>query len=153
MEVSLEQHALSTEMTNLSKTAKSARYKTALALLGVLAVVALAGIAYAAVTEAPGYFTLTASPSTQTVTPGQTATYAVDLDRQNQFVDPVNVTVSNLPANTQVNYFPGPIPGSSSASTIAIDTNVGGLTPSGTRQLTIKGTSGSVTSSSTVTLV
>jgi uncharacterized membrane protein len=136
-----------------SRTAKSARRKFSLTLLSVLVVIAAASIVvYAAVTEAPGYFTLKASPSTQTVTPGQTAGYVIELDRQNQFIDPVTLTVSNLPGFTSVDYHPGPIPGSSSHSTVTVQTNVGGTTPMGSRQLTIKGTAGSVTSSATVTL-
>jgi hypothetical protein len=138
--------------SNQPRTAKSAR-RFSLTLLSVLVAIATASIVvYAAVTEAPGYFTLKASPATQTVTPGQTAGYVIELDRQNQFIDPVTLSVSNLPAFTSVNYHPGPIPGSSSHSTVTIDTNVGGTTPSGPRQLTIKGTSGDVTSSATVTL-
>jgi uncharacterized membrane protein len=143
-------------MTNhprTARTAKNARRRFSLTLLGVLGVIAVAGIAWAATsTPSPGSFVLSASPSNQTVNQGQTATYALALHRQNQFVEPVGLSVSNLPANTDVKFWPGPIPGSSSNSSMTIETNVGGTTPTGTRTLTITGTGGGVTSQTTVTL-
>ena len=76
------------------RTAKSARRGLSLALLGVLAVVVAAGIAWAATdTTSPPKFYLSATPSSQTVTPGQAANYKLALDRQNHFIAPVSVSV------------------------------------------------------------
>lgn len=133
------------------RTAKSARRKFSLTLLGVLALIAATSIAVFAVPNKPG-FDLTASPSTQTVSPGQTATYSISLKRDNKFTSPVALSVAGLPANTSATFHPTPIPGSSSASSLTVQTNVGGTTPDGTSQLTITGTANGKTDSANVTL-
>jgi uncharacterized membrane protein len=137
--------------TTHSRTAKSARRKFSLTLLGALVVIAAASIAVFAIEPGPSFY-ISASPSSQTVAQGQTATYSIALDRQNKFDQPVALSVSNLPANVDIDFSPGPIPGSGSASTLTIDTDIGGTTPTGTRTLTITGTGAGVTKTTTVSL-
>ena len=136
-------------ITHLTRTAKSAKGKLALTLFSALAVLGATTVLGA---PKPS-FSLSATPATQTVTPGQTATYTVGVNRQNKHAAAVNLTVSGLPSKTTASFVPNPVPVSGSTSSFKVNTNVGGTTPAGTYTLTINGSGGGVTSSTTAKLV
>jgi subtilisin-like proprotein convertase family protein len=97
----------------------------------------------------PG-FTLAATPSSQTVTPGGTTSYTIATAAQNGFTG--NITLSATPAISGVGYSFSPNPvavGSSSTLTV---TTTAAATP-GTHALTINGTGGTAAASTGATLV
>jgi hypothetical protein len=92
-------------------------------------------------------FTLTATPSSQSVARGANANYTVTVKPANGFTGQVNLSVSGRPPRSQASFNPNP---TSSSSTLTVTTS--NRTKTGTFTLTIKGTSGSITSSTTVQL-
>jgi hypothetical protein len=97
-----------------------------------------------------GDFSIAASPSSQTVTHGSNTTYTVTDTALNGFTGSASLSVSGLPAHATASFNPTAIAGSGS-SMLTVVTNR--KTPAGTSTLTITGTSGSLTHSTTVTLV
>jgi regulation of enolase protein 1 (concanavalin A-like superfamily)/uncharacterized membrane protein len=95
-------------------------------------------------------FSLAASPSSQTVTPGNNATYTTSISALNSFTGTVNLSVSGLPTGATGSFNPTSVNGSGS-STLTVSTAT--TTPTGTYTLTITGTSGTLSHSTTVTLV
>jgi hypothetical protein len=97
-------------------------------------------------------FSLSASPSSQSVVQGGSASYTVTASPLNNFSGTVNLTVSGCPANTTCTLNPAsltlPPPGN---STLSVQTT--STTPTGTYTLTVTGTSGTLTHSTTVTLI
>ena len=106
----------------------------------------------ALVVNAPpaGDFNISASPSSQALTRGSSASYTVAVTSLNGFSGVVNLSVIGLPNQTSGTFNPSSITGSGS-STLAIKT--GPKTHLGTYTLTIMGTSGSLTHSTSATLV
>jgi hypothetical protein len=101
------------------------------------------------VVQAPAAdFTLGASPASRTVSRGGSTTYAVTITPVNGFSGSVSLSVSGLPQKTSASFSPNP---ATSSSTLTVTTNK--KTNRGTSTLTIKGTSGSLTRTKTVTLV
>jgi len=96
-------------------------------------------------------FTLTASPALQTVTAGGGTTYTATAAPFNGFTGAVGLTVSGLPAGTTGSFNPASISGGSGNSALTVTTS--GSTSAGSYTLTITGTNGSLTHSTTVTLV
>lgn len=99
-----------------------------------------------AVSAAPD-FTLSASPATQTVRPGNGTTYSVSVNPAGGFAGQVTLSVSGLPTGASGTFAPNPATTSSSLSVTTSTT-----TPVGTYTLTITGVSGSLTHSTTVSL-
>ena len=99
------------------------------------------------VTAAPD-FTLTASPSSQTVVPGGSTTFGVTIGATNGFAGQVTLGVSGLPTGANGTFSPNPATGSSTLSLTSTAS-----TATGTYPLTITGTSGTLTHTATVTLV
>lgn len=97
-------------------------------------------------------FTLSASPGSQTVKPGQSTTYTATVTAINGFSGTVGLTVSGCPANTTCTLNPTSlnVPPAGN-STLTAQTTAS--TAPGTYTLTVTGTSGSLTHSTTVTLV
>jgi len=95
-------------------------------------------------------FTLSATPSSQTVTAGNGSSYTTTISAVNGFTGSVNFSVSGLPSGATGSFNPTSVAGSGS-STLSVSTS--STTPAGTYTLTITGTSGSLTHSTTVTLV
>jgi hypothetical protein len=93
-------------------------------------------------------FSISATPSTQTVVQGTNANYQVDVTALNGFSGTVTFSVTGVPGGN-ASFNPTGITGSGT-STLTVFTNV--LTP-GTYTLTVTGTSGSLIHSTTVTLV
>ena len=95
-------------------------------------------------------FTLSASPSTQTVTAGSNTSYTISVAPLNGFTGTVSLTVSGLPTGASGTFNPSSIGGGSGSSTLSISTT--SSTAAGTYTLTVMGTSGSLTEKTTATL-
>jgi hypothetical protein len=94
-------------------------------------------------------FTITASPTSRTVgTPG-TTTYTVTIAKVNGFNGVVSLSVTGLPSRTTGSFSPTSVTGSGT-STLTISTR--SRTAIGSFVLTIKGTSGTLSHSTTVSL-
>jgi uncharacterized membrane protein len=92
-------------------------------------------------------FSLSASPSSQTVTAGSNTSYTVTITPSGGFSAGVNLSVNGLPTGATPSFSQNP---ATSSSTLNITTS--GSTPTGTSTLTITGISGSLTHSTTVSL-
>jgi len=96
-------------------------------------------------------FSLSASPTSRTVTQGSSASYTATVAASGGFTGSVTLSVSGLPTNARATFSSNPINGGSGNSTMRVTTS--SSTPTGSYTLTITGTSGSITQSTTVTLV
>jgi VCBS repeat-containing protein len=95
-------------------------------------------------------FSISASPSSQTVTRGNSTTYTATVTAINGFNGTVTFRVRGLPFNSSASFNASSVPGQGS-STLTVNTNAS--TSTGTFSLRIRGTSGGVTHSTTVQLV
>jgi len=97
----------------------------------------------------PADFSISASPSFQSVAPGEAAQFEISLTAQGGFASPITLGVSELPAHTEATFDPNPItpPGS---STLSISTAA--QTPPGTYPLTIEASGGGISHTTTATL-
>jgi hypothetical protein len=136
--------------TLLNRTAKSTGRKFGLTLLGVLVVLGTASYAVLAAASKPD-FSVAASPSSQTVSPGGKTTYGVSVSRLSGFTGSVSLSVSGLPAGTGSSFSVNPIGSSQSSSVLTVNTS--SSTPAGSYTLAIKGTSGNISHSTSVSLV
>ena len=102
------------------------------------------------IVQGPPDFSISASPSSQTVTQGNNTTYTTSISALSGFTDTVNLSVSGLPAAATATFNPASVTGSGN-STLTVSTAT--TTPTGTYTLTITGTSGTLSHSTTVTLV
>ncbi|MDE3099205.1 MAG: RICIN domain-containing protein [Verrucomicrobiota bacterium] len=94
-------------------------------------------------------FSISASPSSQTVTAGNGTTYTTSISALNGFSGAVSLGVSGLPSGASASFSPSSI-STSGNSTLTVST--ASTTPAGTYNLTITGSSGSLTHSTTVSL-
>jgi beta-glucosidase len=94
-------------------------------------------------------FSISATPSSQTVTAGSQTTYSVTISALNGFTGSVALAASGLPSGATASFSPTSISGSGT-STLTVSTSTS--TPAASSTLTIKGTSGSLSHSATVTL-
>jgi uncharacterized membrane protein len=99
-----------------------------------------------------GNFSLSASPSSQTVTAGNSSSYTATITPSGGFTGSVTLSVSGLPSGATARFSVNPVAGSGN-STLTVNTS--SSTPTGSYTLTITGTSTSpsLTHSTTVTLV
>jgi len=99
-------------------------------------------------------FSISASPSSQTVTAGQGTTYSVAVGALNGFTGTVNLSLTGpSPQGVTFGFSPASIAGSG-MSTLTFMTSVGGVnTPPGTYMFNVIGTSGSLVHSVPVTLI
>jgi hypothetical protein len=95
-------------------------------------------------------FTLSASPTSQSVAAGSNTSYTITAAPVDGFTGAVSLTVSGLPTGASGTFSPSSISGGSGASTLNVSTT--SSTAAGTYTLTVKGTSGSLTETTTVTL-
>jgi hypothetical protein len=95
-------------------------------------------------------FSISATPSSQTVVQGKTTTYTTTITAANGFSGSVSLSVTGLPTGATGSFNPTSVAGAGN-STLSVATK--STTPTGTFTLTISGTSGSLTHSTTVTLV
>jgi subtilisin len=98
--------------------------------------------------QPPG-FTLTATPSSRTVSRGVSTTYTIAIHRAGGFTTPVSLSVSGLPSRSTASFSANPATGTSSTLTVS----TGSRTQRGTRTLTITGTGGGFTRTAKVTLI
>jgi hypothetical protein len=85
------------------------------------------------------------------VVPGNSVNYSGNIVALNGFTGNVALTASGLPTGATANFTPNPVTGGSGNYTLSVGTS--STTPLGTYTITITGTSGSLTHSSTVTLI
>ncbi|MGA8365966.1 MAG: glycoside hydrolase family 3 C-terminal domain-containing protein [Candidatus Acidiferrales bacterium] len=97
----------------------------------------------------PPDFSISASPSSQTVTAGSQTIYTVTVGTVNGFTGSVALTASGLPSGATASFNPASI-SVSGTSTLTVSTSTS--TPAATSTLTITGTSGSLVHSTTVSL-
>jgi subtilisin-like proprotein convertase family protein len=99
-------------------------------------------------------FTISATPASQTVTQGGSTSYTATVTSVNGFSSATTLSVSGLPSGASAGFSPNPVTppaGGSTGSTLSVTTAAG--TPAGTYTLTITGTSGALSHSTTVSLV
>lgn len=94
-------------------------------------------------------FTLSASPSSQTVIQGASTSYTATITPSGGFTGSVTLSVSGLPAGSTGTFSPNP---TTSTSALSVTTDPI-ATPPGSYVLTITGASGSLTRTTSVTLV
>ncbi len=95
-------------------------------------------------------FILAATPQSQSVNQGITANYSVTLTAVGGYSNSVTFSISGLPTNATATFTPASLAGSGS-SALAIAT--AGTTPLGSYPLTITGTDGVLTHTTSITLV
>src|SRR5205085_7746752 len=95
-------------------------------------------------------FTLSASPASQSVVAGNSTSYTATVTASNGFTGTVALSVGGLPTGATATFNPASVNGSSS-SMLSVSTS--SSTAAGTYTLTIAGTSGSLSHSTTVNLV
>ena len=95
-------------------------------------------------------FSIAGSPASQTVTAGAGTSYTTTVTPSNGFTGVVSFSVSGLPTGASASFSPTSVSGSGS-STLSVSTST--TTPNGTYTLTITGTSGTLSHSTTVSLV
>jgi subtilisin-like proprotein convertase family protein len=99
-------------------------------------------------------FTLSASPASQTVTQGGSTSYTATVASVNGFSAATTLSVSGLPAGATASFAPNPVTppaGGSAGSTLSVTTAAS--TPAASYPLTITGTSGALSHSTSVTLL
>ncbi len=96
-------------------------------------------------------FSLLARPSSQTVNAGGNTSYTISTSALNGFSGSVGMSLSGLPAGASASFSPTSISGA--GSTTVVVTTSSTATPAGSYSLTITGVSGSLTHSTTATLV
>ncbi len=97
----------------------------------------------------PVDFLLSATPSSQTVAPGASTNYNVNITRTGGFAGAVDFSAAGLPAGATATFSPNPASGNSSTVTVTTATT----TPTGSFTVTITGASGSLTHTTSVTLM
>jgi uncharacterized membrane protein len=102
------------------------------------------------VVNANGDFSISASPTSRTITAGGTAAYAATVAALNGFNETVTFGVSGLPAGATATFNPTSV---TSSGTTDLTIVTAASTPAGTYQLTVTGTSVSRTHSSIISLV
>jgi hypothetical protein len=93
-------------------------------------------------------FSLSASPTSQTVTQGNGTSYTVNVNPLNGFTGSVTFSTGSLPSGVGASFSPNP---SASSTTMTVTTS--GTTPAGTYTITVNGVSGALSHSVNVTLV
>jgi len=96
-------------------------------------------------------FSLTVTPSSQSVSQGGSTTYTATVAPLGGFTGSVTLSVSGLPSGATGSFSPNPITGGAGSSTLTV--TVGGSTTPGTYTLTVTGASGSLSHSASVSLV
>jgi len=96
-------------------------------------------------------FTITATPASQTIHPGNSTTYTATITGTGGFDGLTDLSVAGLPTGASGSFSPPSVTGSGS-STLTLTSNAT-TTPAGTYTLTITGKSGSVSHSATTTLI
>ena len=99
---------------------------------------------------APADFTLSAAPGSQTVVPGASTTYAVNVAGVNGFAGVVTLNAAGLPAGATATFTPSSVTGSGTA-TLTVTTSAAVQT--GSWPLTVTGTSGTLVRTAAAAIV
>ncbi|MGE0135578.1 MAG: S8 family serine peptidase [Dehalococcoidia bacterium] len=97
-------------------------------------------------------FSVSASPSQASVNPGGGTSYTATVTGLNGFTDPVTLSVEGLPANASASIVTNPVNPTPGGATSTINISTTGSTPGGSYPLTIRGTSGALQRTASVTL-
>ena len=101
------------------------------------------------IVNGPSDFTISATPASRTVSAGSSTSYAVNIGGLGSFSGTVSLTVSGLPRKINASFNPSSVVGSGT-STLKVSPNP--QAPHGTYTLTITGSSGATSHSTTVGL-
>ncbi|MEO7803710.1 MAG: S8 family serine peptidase [Actinomycetota bacterium] len=93
-------------------------------------------------------FTLSSAPASQSINQGQSANYTININRVGGFADSVTLSASGLPSGSTVSFNPNPTIASSTVMTVSTTSS----TPAGTYTITVSGTNGTLTRTTTVSL-
>jgi hypothetical protein len=93
-------------------------------------------------------FSLSASPTSQTIPVGAKTTYTINITRTGGFTGSVTLSASGVPTGATASFSPNPTTGTSSTLTVATSSS----TPAATYTITVTGTSGTLSHKTTVTL-
>ncbi len=96
-------------------------------------------------------FALSASPTSQSVTRGRSVTYSISVAPSNGFVGPVALSVTGAPSASSTSFTSNPLDTSVSKTT-SLTVGTTSSTPTGTFSLLVKGVSGSISRTTTLTL-
>jgi hypothetical protein len=110
---------------------------------------AVGSAAYVISAPPPPDFSVTATPASQSVTPGASTTYTVTIGSLNGFGGVVTLSLGGQPVGATPGFSPATVTGSG-VSTLTVTTTA--ATATGTYPLTITGTSGSVTHTASISL-
>ena len=100
-------------------------------------------------TAATPDFSLSATPASQTVPQGSSASYTVSVTPSGGYSGNVSLSVTGAPVGASASFSPNPVAAGAS-STLSVNT---GSAAAGTYTLTISGTDGTLTHTTTVTLI
>jgi PKD repeat protein len=106
---------------------------------------------YISATSPPPDFTLTASPSKQTVVRGGSTSYTIGVSAVNGFSGSVSLTLTGLPANSSSAFSANPV-SVPAANTSTLTVTTSSSTKQGSYTLTVSASSGSLLHSTTVVL-
>ena len=95
-------------------------------------------------------FALNVAPTSNTVAKGQDASYKVSVVRSGGFTGPVQLATSGLPSGATAGYDVNPVPSTGADSIMTVNTDASNT---GTFALTITGTSGTLTRTTSATLI
>lgn len=111
-------------------------------------------VAFKAVPAPTPDFTVSALPASQTVTAGSAGAYTVTITAVNGFSSAVTLTCDpvSLPTGASCAFDPSLVTPGTSPATSSLSISTGAATPVGTSAVTIKGTSGSVSHNTSVSL-
>jgi hypothetical protein len=101
-------------------------------------------------TQAPPDFSVSATPSSRTIVQGSSTTYSVSVTALNGFNGNVGLSASGLPAGASASFSPTTI---SSAGSSTLTINTAPTTPAGSYPIIITATSGSLTHTTSITLI
>jgi cellulose 1,4-beta-cellobiosidase len=102
-----------------------------------------------AVVGRPDFSITAAPPAAVTITPGSNPTATISVAALFGFTGSVSITATGLPAGVSANFSPSSVNGS---GTIVANFNAQSTTPAGTTNISIVGTSGTLTHSATIAL-
>jgi hypothetical protein len=94
------------------------------------------------------------TPASQTITPGQSASYNLSVGPVgSSFTNAVTLACSNLPSAAQCSFVPNPVTPGNNSVAVALTISTGATSAAGTYPVLVTGTSGSVSHSSSASLV
>ena len=97
-------------------------------------------------------FSMSASPSSRTITRGSQTSYTATVTPSGGFTGNVSLGVSGLPSGASATFSPTSVTITSGAGNSTLNVTTNSSTPAGTYMLTISGTNGALNHSTTVTL-